>query len=253
MENKSIELVFILDKSGSMAGSEKSVINGFNSLIEQQKSQKKGNVKVSVVLFDDDMEILINRVDISLVDILTTKQYYVEGSTALLDAIGTTSQKLKQIIDAEDAINKPSKVMIFIYTDGYENASKEYSSNSIKNIIEAQEKEGWEYYFIGAAKEAVTLSRDFGIKESRSTVSQNKDDSAFDSQFNSINKVVSKKRQVIFENYSSIEEELKADSCAEHEWNSEILEDNDRDSTATKTQKTNVHSTKLPKQINKKL
>ena len=131
-KQEDVELVFILDRSGSMGGLESDTIGGYNSMLSKQKNQKKGKVYVTTVLFDDEYELLHNQVSIEEMKPITEKEYYVRGSTALLDAIGKTIMQVKANQDKKE--NK-DKVLFVIITDGLENASKEYRKDLIKKMI----------------------------------------------------------------------------------------------------------------------
>lgn len=154
-ENENLDLIFLMDRSGSMSGSEKDTIGGFNSFIEREKT-KSGNVRVTTVLFDDNYEILYTRKNINDVEKLTENEYWVRGTTALLDAIGKTINTLDKEID--------NKVLFVIMTDGMENASREFSKNQIKELIE---NHTWEFIYIGADIDSYTEAGHIGIRQSR--------------------------------------------------------------------------------------
>ena len=161
------ELVFILDKSGSMSGLEKDTIGGFNSMLEKQKIVE-GEAVISTVFFDTNYKLLHDRIDIKAVSQITESDYQVGGSTALIDAMGRTIDKIgnAQKNTAEDY--RAEKVMIVIITDGEENSSREYSSEKVKSMIERQKnKYGWEFIFLGANIDAVETAKHFGIAENR--------------------------------------------------------------------------------------
>lgn len=167
MKKDLVELVFILDRSGSMAGLEKETIAGFNRLIQQQK-EVQGEALVSTVLFDDRFEVLHNRVSIQKIEHMTSKDYYVRGSTALLDAIGRSILKIKNVHKALEEENKPEKTLFFITTDGMENASVEFNYERVNEYIQLQkEKYGWEFIFIGANIDAIGTAKKFGIDADR--------------------------------------------------------------------------------------
>lgn len=167
MKKDLVELVFILDRSGSMAGLEKETIAGFNRLIQQQK-EVQGEALVSTVLFDDRFEVLHNRVSIQKIEHMTSKDYYVRGSTALLDAIGRSILKIRNVHKALEEENKPEKTLFFITTDGMENASVEFNYESVNEYIQLQkEKYGWEFIFIGANIDAIGTAKKFGIDADR--------------------------------------------------------------------------------------
>ena len=167
VKNNITELVFILDRSGSMAGLESDTIGGFNSLIEKQKKES-GECFVTTVLFDNVVEKLHDRVNLKDVKPMTDKEYYVRGCTALIDAIGSSIDHIKTVhryIRREDV---PENTMFVIITDGMENASHSYSSKQVKEMIKKEkEKYGWEFLFIGANIDAVETASYYGIDEDR--------------------------------------------------------------------------------------
>ena len=167
MKKNLTELVYILDKSGSMQGLEKDTIGGYNSMLEQQR-KVAGDCIITTVLFDNRYELLHDRIDIRAIQPITDKEYFVGGSTALLDAIGKTIHKIgtAQKNTAEDY--RAEKVMFVIITDGEENASRCYSSMQVKEMIRRQkEKYGWEFIFLGANIDAVETAGRFGIDADR--------------------------------------------------------------------------------------
>ncbi|MBF1333605.1 MAG: VWA domain-containing protein [Leptotrichia sp.] len=162
---KDVELVFILDRSGSMGGLESDTIGGYNSMLSKQKKEKTGKVSVTTVLFDDQYELLYNQVPIEKVSPMTEEEYYVRGSTALLDAIGKTVMQVKANQDKKEI---KDKVLFVIITDGMENASREYRVEQIKKLIEERkEKDNWEFLFLGANIDAIGAAKDLGIDSSR--------------------------------------------------------------------------------------
>jgi uncharacterized protein YegL len=161
------ELVFILDKSGSMSGLEADTIGGFNSMLAKQKAVE-GECFITTVLFDNNYELLHDRINMRAVSPMTEKEYQVGGSTALLDAVGRTIHKIAsaQKHTAEDY--RAEKVMFVIITDGEENASREYTSDIVKALIKRQQEQyGWEFIFLGANIDAVETAGRFGIAPSR--------------------------------------------------------------------------------------
>lgn len=167
MKTDLTELVFILDKSGSMSGLEDDTIGGFNAMLAKQKKES-GQAVVTTVLFDDHYELLHDRTDIHGIRPITDKEYFVGGCTALLDAVGKTIHKIgnAQKYTSEDL--RAGKVLFVITTDGMENASREYSYDKIKGLIERQkEKYGWEFIFLGANIDAVSTAAKFGIHADR--------------------------------------------------------------------------------------
>ena len=162
---KDVELVFILDRSGSMGGLESDTIGGYNSMLSKQKKEKTGKVSVTSVLFDDQYELLYNQVPIEKVSPMTEEEYYVRGSTALLDAIGKTVMQVKANQDKKEI---KDKVLFVIITDGMENASREYRVEQVKKLIEERkEKDKWEFLFLGANIDAIGTAGRLGIDSSR--------------------------------------------------------------------------------------
>ena len=167
MKNNITELVFILDRSGSMAGLESDTIGGFNAMIEKQKKED-GGCYVSTVLFDNVSEVLHDRVRLSDLGPMTDKEYTVKGCTALIDAIGGAIHHIGNIHKYARAEDVPEHTMFVITTDGMENASFRYDSEQVKRMITRQkEKYGWEFLFIGANIDAVETARRYGIDEDR--------------------------------------------------------------------------------------
>lgn len=167
MKNSITELVFILDRSGSMSGLESDTIGGFNAMIEKQKKQD-GECYVSTILFDNVSEVLHDRVKLENVPKMTDKDYTVRGCTALLDAIGGAIHHIGNIHKYARKEDVPAHTMFVITTDGMENASHRYSSEKVKAMIERQkEKYGWEFLFIGANIDAVETAANIGISRER--------------------------------------------------------------------------------------
>jgi len=163
MKNNLTEIVFILDRSGSMDYLVADTIGGFNSFIEAQK-QEDGEALLTTILFDDQYEILHNGVDIKTVKPMTTKEYSARGMTALLDAIGKTINTVGDRLNKFNEDNRPSKVIFVITTDGQENQSKEFNRKQIKEMIEHQtSKYNWQFLFLGANIDAVGTAKSFGI------------------------------------------------------------------------------------------
>ncbi len=161
------ELVFILDKSGSMHGLEQDTIGGFNSMLQKQK-ELDGECRITTVLFDNRYELLHDRIDIRAVSPMTEKEYQVGGTTALLDAIGRTVQKLVSVQKNTAKEYRADRVLFVIITDGQENASQEYSSNKVKGLIQLEkEKYGWEFVFLGANIDAAETAGRLGISRDR--------------------------------------------------------------------------------------
>lgn len=165
MKKDITELVFILDRSGSMSGLESDTIGGFNSMIDKQKKQD-GTCYVSTVLFDNVSEVLHDRVDLKHIPKMTDKDYTVRGCTALIDAIGGAIKHIGNIHKYARPEDVPAHTMFIIITDGYENASHHYTSTQVKQMIERQTKKyGWEFIFLGANIDAVETAANFGIRE----------------------------------------------------------------------------------------
>ena len=161
------EMVFILDRSGSMHGLESDTIGGFNSMLDKQKSEE-GEAYVTTVLFDDTCETIHDRLPVLNVPQMTAKQYEVRGCTALLDAIGSTVNHVMNIHKYAREEDVPEHTMVVIMTDGMENASRNYSYDDVKKLISAQEKEkGWHFVFMGANIDAVETGSMIGVKASR--------------------------------------------------------------------------------------
>lgn len=167
MKKNRTELVFILDKSGSMAGLEADTIGGFNAMLQKQKAVD-GECRITTVLFDNNYTLLHDRIDIEAVSPMTDREYYVGGSTALLDAIGITISKLAAVQKNTGEDHRADKVMFVIITDGEENASREYSADKVRGMItHEKEKYGWEFIFLGANIDAVQTASRFGIGADR--------------------------------------------------------------------------------------
>ena len=167
MKKNLTELVFILDRSGSMMGLENDTIGGFNAMIEKQKAQP-GEVLVSTVLFDNQREVIHDRVDIQHIQPMTREQYYVRGSTALLDAVGHAIHHIGNVHKYARREDVPENTLFVITTDGMENASSTYSYEKLKAMIQRQkEKYGWEFLFLGANIDAAKEAARFGIQADR--------------------------------------------------------------------------------------
>ena len=166
MKQGSTELVFILDRSGSMSGLEGDTIGGFNSLLTKQKAQS-GDCTVTTVLFDNAHELLHDRIPLAGVSAIGERDYFVRGSTALLDAIGRTVDKIANVQRQTAESERAEKVMVVIITDGMENASREYRYDRVREMIERQQKVGWEFLFLGANIDAIQTASTFGIGADR--------------------------------------------------------------------------------------
>ena len=203
------ERVFILDRSGSMSGRESDTIGGFNAMIEKQK-QQEGECYVSTVLFDDESDVLHDRVRLENVPKMTDKDYTVRGCTALIDAIGGAIHHISNIHKYARPEDVPAHTMFVITTDGMENASRTYTSVQVKKMIEKQkEKYGWEFLFIGANIDAVETASRYGIGRDRA-VNYRADKKGTDVLYRSISRTISDYREC-----------ASIDAC----WSDELEED----------------------------
>ena len=167
MNNNLTELVFILDRSGSMAGLESDTIGGFNAMVEKQKKEE-GEAILSAVLFSNSSKVLYDRADIRRIEPMTERQYFVGGCTALLDAIGGAVHHIANVHKYAREEDRPHKTVFVIITDGLENASRNYTYDEVRRMIEQQrERCGWEFLFLGANMDAISAARRFGIREDR--------------------------------------------------------------------------------------
>lgn len=193
MKRNLTEVVFILDRSGSMSGLERDTIGGYNSLLEKQK-QEDGEVLISTVLFDDRQEVLHDRIPLKDVKAMSEKEYYVRGCTALLDAIGGAIHHIGNIHKYAREEDRPSKTLFIITTDGMENASHRYTYDKVKQMVERQKnKYGWEFLFLGANIDAIGVANRFGISEDRA-VNYECDSRGTEVNFNALSAVVSRVR-----------------------------------------------------------
>ena len=161
------EIVFILDRSGSMRGLEADTIGGFNSMIEKQQKEE-GDAFISTILFDDQSEVLYDRVPIGKVEPMNDKQYYVRGCTALLDAVGGAIHHIGNVHKYARPDDVPEKTIFIITTDGMENASRNYDYKNVKKMVERQKKKyHWEFIFLGANIDAIEVAGRFGVAPSR--------------------------------------------------------------------------------------
>ena len=173
MKKNLTEMVFILDKSGSMAGLEADTIGGFNGMIERQKKED-GNALVSTVLFSDKSVVIHDRVDLQKIEPMTDRQYYVGGCTALIDAIGGAIHHIGNVHKYAREEDRPEHTIFVITTDGMENASRFYTSDQVKAMVQRQkERYGWEFLFLGANIDAVETAAHIGIAEDRAVTFRN--------------------------------------------------------------------------------
>ncbi|MGN0542182.1 MAG: hypothetical protein ACI4JG_01890 [Acutalibacteraceae bacterium] len=206
MKNNITELVFILDRSGSMSGLESDTIGGFNSMIEKQKKQD-GECYVSTVLFDNVSEVLHDRVRLSEIKPMTENDYTVRGCTALIDAIGGAIHHIGNVHKYARPEDVPEHTMFIITTDGMENASRRYSSEQVKAMIKRRkEKYGWEFLFIGANIDAVETAARYGIAEDRA-----------------VNYRADKKgTHILYESVSQVVGNVRANKNIDENWSDEI-------------------------------
>ena len=209
MKKDLTELVFILDRSGSMSDLTADTIGGFNSMIEKQKKEN-GECLVSLVLFDDMSEVIFDRVDIKDIPPLTDKEYYARGCTALIDALGSSIHHIGNVHKYARPDDVPNKTMFIITTDGLENASKMYSSNKVKAMITRQKQRyNWEFLFLGANIDAVETAKRYGINRDRAVRFHN-DPQGINLNYTSLSEAVSNYRRV---------------GSIDSDWSAEINED----------------------------
>lgn len=167
MKKNLSEIVFLLDRSGSMSGLEKDTIGGFNVMIEKQKKEE-GEALISTILFDHEMKVLHDRVKVQDVKPISEKDYQVRGCTALLDAMGGAIHHIGNVHKYARNEDVPEHTIFVITTDGMENASSYYSSSKVRTMVERQkEKYGWEFLFLGANMDAIAAAKNFGIEEDK--------------------------------------------------------------------------------------
>ncbi len=209
MKKNLAELIFILDRSGSMSGLESDTIGGYNSMLRKQMDTE-GEAFITTVLFDDEYELLHDRINLKGVRPITEKEYFVRGTTALLDAIGKSIQKIINVQKNTSEDEKAEKILFVITTDGLENASREYSYKKIKAMIENQKKKyGWEFIFLGANIDAASEAEKFGIDSNRAA------------QFHNDKEGIELNYKVVSEAIS----ELRSSKTLSSDWKSSIDED----------------------------
>ena len=172
MNTELMELVFILDRSGSMGGLERDIIGGFNGMIAKQKASEK-KVNVTTVLFDDEVDIIHDRFPVEIIEPLTEKEYFVRGCTALLDAVGTAIEKMENVQKHLPEKHRAGKIIFVITTDGLENSSEHYTQEQIRRKIELKKECGWEFLFLGANIDAGREAEKIGISRNRSVTYEN--------------------------------------------------------------------------------
>ncbi len=209
MKKNLTELVFILDRSGSMSGLESDTIDGFNAMIEKQKKQD-GECIVSTVLFDDESKVIHDRVSLDEIRPMTEDDYFVGGCTALIDAIGGAIHHIGNVHKYARPEDVPENTIFIITTDGQENSSHRYSSDRVKMMIERQkEKYGWEFLFIGANIDAVETAKRYGIDRNRA-VNYNAD---------------AQGTSVLYETVSKAVCNVRASKCMAENWSEDIDKD----------------------------
>ena len=187
------EIVFILDRSGSMSGLEKDTIGGFNSLIERQKKEE-GEAYISTVLFDNESQVLHDRVPLDQVRPMTEEEYFVGGCTALLDAVGGAIHHIGNVHKYAREEDRPEKTLFVITTDGQENASRQYNYDKVKKLVERQKEHfGWEFLFLGANIDAAKEAGRFGIQADR-TANYVCDAQGTEVNYRALNKAISRVR-----------------------------------------------------------
>ena len=209
IKNGITELVFILDRSGSMSGLEADTIGGFNAMIEKQKKQD-GKCYVSTVLFDNVSEVLHDRVKLSDIKPMTDKEYTVRGCTALIDALGSAIHHIGNVHKYARKEDVPEHTVFVITTDGYENASRRYNSDEVKQMVNRQkEQHGWEFLFIGANIDAVETATRYGIDSDRA-VNYTPDPTG---------------THILYDTVSEVVGNVRASKCVSKDWSKDINED----------------------------
>ena len=194
MKKNVTELVFILDKSGSMSGLEADTIGGYNAMLSKQKNEE-GEATVTTVLFNHEIELLHDRINVRGIAPITEKEYEVSGTTGLLDAIGSTIQKIGNVQKRTSEEERAERVLFVITTDGMENASREYDYDKVKAMISHQKvKYDWEFIFLGADIDAISTAAKFGIQEDFA-VEYRADNEGTQLNFQTLNEAVSSFRQ----------------------------------------------------------
>ncbi|MCD8308097.1 MAG: hypothetical protein LUD51_07735 [Clostridia bacterium] len=212
MQKDLTEVVFILDRSGSMGGKERDTIGAFNSLIEKQK-KLEGRVLVTTILFDDQYEVLFERIPLEKVRPITSREYYVRGCTALLDAVGLTVDAMRKL-HHEDGKYVPAHTLFVINTDGMENASRVYSFNDVRGLItHEREKHGWDFLFLGANMDAIATASQIGIQPSMAACTY-ADSSGIQAQYCSVGRAMKASRMNMCVADSDWSADIAADASA---------------------------------------
>lgn len=184
------EIVFILDRSGSMSGLESDTIGGFNSMIKKQQRELEGDAFVSTILFDHESIVLHDRIPLAEIKPLTDKDYETRGSTALLDAVGDAVKHIRNIHKYAREEDRPQKTLFVITTDGMENSSERFNYADIKTLIDKQKELGWEFVFLGANIDAVEVADHIGI-DARRAVNYHADSSGTSELFGAVGNFMS--------------------------------------------------------------
>ena len=216
------ELVFILDRSGSMSGLEADTIGGFNSLIAKQKKEE-GTALISTVLFDDQAEVLYDRISLDRIEPMNDRQYYVRGCTALLDALGGAIHHIGNVHKYAREEDRPAKTIFIITTDGMENSSHRYTYDKVKKMVERQrDRYGWEFLFLGANIDAIEVAGRFGVQANRA-VNYECDGEGTQLNYEVLSKAVSRVRTcaaptaaMAFDECGDWAEEIRADYSKRH-------------------------------------
>lgn len=216
------ELVFILDRSGSMSGLEADTIGGFNSLIAKQKKEE-GTALISTVLFDDHAEVLYDRISLDRIEPMNDRQYYVRGCTALLDALGGAIHHIGNVHKYAREEDRPAKTIFIITTDGMENSSHRYTYDKVKKMVERQrDRYGWEFLFLGANIDAIEVAGRFGVQANRA-VNYECDSEGTQLNYEVLSKAVSRVRTcaaptaaMAFDECGDWAEEIRADYSKRH-------------------------------------
>ena len=215
MRKNLTEIVFILDRSGSMAGLEADTIGGYNSLIKKQKGEN-GEAYVSTILFDDKQEVLHDRVNLNDIKPMTREEYYVRGCTALLDAVGGAIRHIGNVHKYARIEDRPEKTLFIITTDGMENSSHHYTYENVRMMIKKQkEKYGWEFLFLGANIDAIKEAGRFGI-DAEKAVNYECDSEGTELNYRVLSKAVSKVRESAYCANIALDADWKAEIEADY-------------------------------------
>ena len=216
MRKNLTEIVFILDRSGSMCGLEADTIGGFNALMKKQKAEE-GEAYVSTILFDDKQQVLHNRVNLKNVKPMTRDEYFVRGCTALLDAVGGAIHYIGNAHKYAREEDRPEKTLFIITTDGMENASRKYTYEKVKQMVQKQkEKYGWEFLFLGANIDAIGVAGRFGIDADRA-VNYECDSKGTEVNYKALNKAVSQVRESARRRDVKLQADWKAEIEADYQ------------------------------------